>query len=268
MANKILQRNSGNDIADNGKQPKIGIIVPQKPRFVLAAPKNCEIDRLERQNGFFACGLNIYKLLLVCFAGCFLGVAVELVWCCITRGYLESRSGLVYGPFNMLYGAATVMLTVVLYPFRNRNFLWSFFVGGAAATAFEYFCSWFQETVFNSRSWDYSDAPLNINGRVCLLYSVYWAILSIWWIKDLYPRLCALFLKLPQRGTKVAAILLSVFLLFDCAVTFAANCRREERARGLPASNIVDRVMDDRFPDERLDKIFANCEQLGTKSRN
>ena len=67
----------------------------RQPHFRLKAPANSVIDLEETRTGHFASGLNLYKLLLVCFIGCFGGVVVELLWCMLTNGYLESRSGLV-----------------------------------------------------------------------------------------------------------------------------------------------------------------------------
>ena len=93
----------------------------KKRGLISAAPANGTIDLEEMAGDHFARGLGIYKLLLVCFLGSFAGVVVELGWCLIRNGYLESRSGLVYGPFNLLYGAGAVALTVCLYRFRNRG---------------------------------------------------------------------------------------------------------------------------------------------------
>ncbi|MGI6182130.1 MAG: hypothetical protein ACOYIE_08655, partial [Agathobaculum sp.] len=66
-------------------------------------PANGTIDLEERQPDYFAQGINAYKLLLVCFIGSFAGVVVESLWCLLRHGYIESRAGLVYGPFNLLY---------------------------------------------------------------------------------------------------------------------------------------------------------------------
>lgn len=158
-----------------------------KRRKWIATPANAVIDYEEESCNHFASGLNLYKLLLLCFAGSFIGVVIELLWCLATRGYLESRSGLVYGPFNLLYGGGAVLLSLSLYRFRNRGRWLSFLGGMAVGSALEYLCSWGQELVFGSRSWDYSDMPFNLNGRICLQYSIYWGILGVLWVKVLYP---------------------------------------------------------------------------------
>ena len=62
------------------------------------------IEREEKAARHFARGMNFYKLFWVFFIGCFLGVVVETLWCLATRFHYESRVGLVYGPFNLVYG--------------------------------------------------------------------------------------------------------------------------------------------------------------------
>ena len=97
--------------------------------YVPNPPANAAIDLAEAKQDHFAQGLNLYKILLICAAGSFAGVVVEMLWCILTNGYLESRAGLVYGPFNLLYGAGAVCLTLALYKYRNRGYQWSFLGG-------------------------------------------------------------------------------------------------------------------------------------------
>lgn len=189
-----------NDIRKQGKKHKL----------ISSAPANATIDYNESSSEHFAKGLNLYKLLLICFVGSFAGVVIEMLWCLITNGYIESRSGLVYGPFNLLYGVGAVALTVCLYTFRNRGAWISFLGGMIVGSVVEYICSWGQELIFGSRSWDYSHMPFNINGRICLLYSVFWGFLGVLWIKNIYPRMAKWILKIPNRIGKIATWLLEI----------------------------------------------------------
>lgn len=157
--------------------------------YVLNPPANAGIDLEERRTDHFAQGINIYKILLVCIVGSFAGVIIEMMWAYARYGIIESRRGLVYGPFNLLYGAGAVFLTLTLYKYRNKGRIWSFLGGFIVGSVLEYACSWGQEMLLGSRSWDYSNIPLNLNGRICFTYSVFWGILGIVWIKDLYPRM-------------------------------------------------------------------------------
>lgn len=222
----------------------------------LNPPSNTTVDL--REEGSFARGLNGYKLALVVIIGSFAGVVIELLWCLITNGYLESRAGLVWGPFNLLYGVGAAALTLCLYRYRNRGQWLSFLGGMIVGTVVEYGCSWLQETLLGSVSWDYSHLPFHINGRVCLLYSFFWGILGVLWIKDIYPRMAKALLRLPARPGKILTWALAIFLAVDAVVSGLAVARWSERREAVPPANAIERVLDAHFPDERLEKIYAN----------
>lgn len=223
-------------------------------------PANASIDLHEQENDFFARGMNTYKIALILFIGSFAGVMIELIWCLVRNGYIESRSGLVWGPFNALYGVGAAALSILLYRFRNRG-KWLSFIGGMIiGSVVEYLCSWWQEAMFGSRSWDYSDMPFNLNGRICLLYSVFWGFLGVMWIKDIYPRMAKWLLKIPNRSGKLITWAVTVFLLLNCLVSGLAVWRWSERINGIEASNAIEHILDERFPDQRMEAIYANME--------
>lgn len=226
----------------------------------LRPPTNGAIDLAEQERQHFARGLNLYKMLLVLILGSFAGVVVELIWCFVTNGYLESRAGLVYGPFNLLYGVGAAVLSAALYRFRNRGRWLSFLGGFVVGSAVEYGCSWLQEMVFGSTSWDYSHLPFNLNGRICLLYSIFWGLLGVLWIKDIYPRMSKWILRIPNRAGILLTWALTAFLIFDCIVSGIAVMRWSQRIEGVPASNAFETFVDARFPDERMERIYANMD--------
>lgn len=232
----------------------------RKRKLLPAAPANAVIDLAEDGTRHFARGLNLYKLLWICFIGSFAGVVVEMLWCLVKNGYVESRAGLVYGPFNLLYGAGAVALTLCLYKFRNRGGWLSFLGGMVVGSVIEYVCSWGQELVFGSRSWDYSHMPFNINGRICLLYSAFWGILGVLWIKDLYPRMAKWILKIPNKAGKVLTWLLTAFFVVNAAMSLISLYRWTQRLDGVAPSNGFWEVIDQRFPDERMERVYANME--------
>ena len=127
-------------------------------------------------------------------------------------------------------------------------------------SAVEYICSWGQELVLGSRSWDYSNMPFNLNGRICLLYSIFWGILGVLWIKNIYPRMAKWILKIPNRAGKIITWLLVAFMIANNVMTSLSLARWVERIQDKPASNGIENWLDDHFPDERMEKIFANME--------
>ena len=226
--------------------------------YVLNPPANAGIDLEERRTDHFAQGINMYKILLVCIVGSFAGVIIEMMWAYARYGVIESRRGLVYGPFNLLYGAGAVVLTLTLYKYRNKGRIWSFLGGFIVGSVLEYACSWGQEMLLGSRSWDYSNIPLNLNGRICFTYSVFWGILGIVWIKDLYPRMAKWILKIPSKAGRPLTWALTAFMIVNVIVSCVAVARWASRREGEPPAGPFWEFVDRRFPNERMERIFAN----------
>lgn len=235
-------------------------IKSKKKRFLKASPTNAMIDYAENKSNHFAKGNTFYKLFWVFFIGCFAGVVIETLWCIVTRGHYESRVGLIYGPFNLVYGFGALLLTYFLYPYRNRS-PWLSFVGGfLVGSVTEYACSLFQEFCFGSTSWDYSNIPFNLNGRICLLYSIFWGILGIIWIKVIYPKMAEWILKIPNHFGKILTFVLCAFMIFNSAMSAFVVYRWTERLDEKAPSNVMESWADRVYPDERLEKIYANLE--------
>lgn len=257
---KKVQRWSSNQADELKTRLNEGKKSESKRRFLRRAPANSVIDYEENKTRNFAAGINFYKIALICISGSFAGVVVELLWCLLRNGYIESRAGLVYGPFNPLYGVGAVALTLILYRYRNRSTAFSFFGGIIIGSAVEYLLSWGQETLFGSTSWDYSDIPFNLNGRICLLYSVFWGFLGVLWIKSIYPRVAKIILKIPNKAGKIITLALTVFMIFNAVMSLFSVWRWSQRVQNVPATTAADRFFDERFPDSRMEKIFANME--------
>lgn len=206
--------------------------------------------------------MSINKLVWIFLISCVIGYGVEEIWCFIKLGYFESRHSLIYGPLSVIYGMGAVVLTLALYKIRNAKwyivFLTSFLVG----TFTEYIASLGQEIVFGSVAWDYSNVPLNINGRVCLLYSLFWGVLGIFWIKVCYPFLCRIIKKCPQKLSTIIVRVFIVFFAFDCIISASAAIRMDQRDAGVPASNIVEEFLDEHYTDERMHEIYANSKDV------
>ena len=123
-------------------------------------------------------GVELYDVLWFFFIFCFMGVVLEMVFCLAKEGVLESRLGLLYLPLSPIYGCGGVVLSLFLLPYFGDPAL-MFVMGILVGTMLEYVASFVMEKAFHTVFWDYSDKPLNLHGRVCLQYSIYWGLLSI-----------------------------------------------------------------------------------------
>lgn len=205
---------------------------------------------------------TFYKYVYIFLICCVVGFAVETLWCLIKNGYIESRKSLVYGPLSVAYGMGGVLLTAVLSKFKSSSLWRVFLISFAVGTVAEYICSLGQEIVFGSVAWDYSHLPLNINGRVCLLYSLFWGILGIAWVKFIMPLTDKLISYVPMKLSGVLVWVFIAFFVFDAGLSAVAALRWNERKEGLEPSNRTEVFIDEHFPDERMKKIYANSRDV------
>lgn len=205
---------------------------------------------------------TFFQYVWIFIAGCYGGFLVETVWCLIKNGYIESRKSLVLGHLSVAYGMGAVLLTLLLVHFQHAKLWKIFLVAFISGTVTEYICSLGQEICFGTVAWDYSNLPLNINGRVCLLYSLFWGVLGVVWVKAVIPLLQKVFssVKLPHEKLLVSVFL--VFFVFDCVLSASAALRMNERAQGAPPSNRIEQFLDTHYPDDKMNEIYANSKPV------
>lgn len=207
----------------------------------------------------FAAGCSFYKIALLFFIGAFLGDIVETIFCRITAGVWMSRSSVVWGPFSIVWGFAIAGATALLYRYRNRSDRFLFAMGTVLGGGYEYFCSVISEIVFGQVFWDYSEIPFNLGGRINLLYCFFWGFAAVIWFKGFYPVVSGWIEKIPKKPGVIATWCLIVFMCCNMAVSAMALLRSNKRREGVPAENAVQEMLDERFDDERLAKVYPNA---------
>lgn len=222
--------------------------------------KERQLEAAKERAGVFAVGCSFYKLVCLFFLGAFLGDITETIFCLATTGKLMSRSSVVYGPFSIVWGLGCVLLTAILYQYRNRSDSYIFIFGTVLGGAYEYICSVFTDLVFGTVFWDYSDIPFNLGGRINLLYCFFWGIAAVIWLKILYPRLSALIEKIPKKAGVPITWLMILFMVFNMIMSGLALNRYTERHSNISsAENAVTRFLDKHFTDERMEHIYPNA---------
>lgn len=209
--------------------------------------------------------LDFYSATAVFAACCVAGYVVERGWCLLRKGRLESRKSLLYGPFSVAYGMGGLLLTAALLRFEGAPGEKIFLVAFVAGTVVEYLCSWGQELLFHSVAWDYSGLPLNIHGRVCLLYSLFWGVLGLAWVRFAFPLLYAAEAWLELQEVRRLIRAFAVFCAADAALSACAALRMGQRKKGIPARTAFGRMLDRRYPDERMRAVYANSRPAGRK---
>ena len=222
------------------------------------APEQLRTHARPAKKTAFAQGCGFYKLALLFFIGAFLGDVIETIFCFLTTGTLMSRSSVVYGPFSVVWGLGAVLLSALLYKYKDSREGVIFLVGTVLGGAYEYACSVFTELVFGSVFWDYSHLPFNLGGRINLLFCFFWGFAAVFWLKLAYPFLSRQIERLhPRTGVALTWILVA-FMLVNGVVSSLALARYSQRAAGVPAASSLAQLLDERFPDARMERIYPN----------
>lgn len=203
----------------------------------------------------FAEGISVKKVFWIFFFGSIFGTFWEMFYHFIQHGEIVSRSALIYGPFNPVYGFGAVMFTLLV---KIKNPVKNFFSGMALGGFCEYMCSLVQEKIFGTIAWDYSNQLLNFNGRTSLPIMIFWGLLALLFVKYIYPFLSQHIENIPIEIGNIVTISLALFMAFNCTISISACLRQKERASGIKASNGVAMFLDKHYPDERLNKIYVN----------
>ena len=228
-------------------------------RIHRAYPKTVQVEKPQRDKTVFAAGCCMQKRVWLFFIGCLLGDITETIFCRITAGVWMSRSSLVWGPFSIVWGFAIAAVTDLLYKYKDRSDRFLFLMGTALGGAYEYLCSVLSEIVFGTVFWDYSEIPFNLGGRINLLYCFFWGFAAVAWFKIFYPVISGWIEKLPICAGRILTWVIVVFMCCNMAVSTMALIRSNERSQGIPATQSWQQTMDERFPDERMEKIYPNA---------
>ena len=203
--------------------------------------------------------LTPYKIFWVFIIACVAGYFIEMLFELVHTGQFASRQGLLYGPFNQVYGIGAVLMALFLHRIPLKHVVWIFIVSALVGGGFEALASLRQQAVFGSVSWDYSAQPLSIlGGRTSLRYMVYWGLLGVVFMKILFPLLMRIVDWIPRKPGKILAMLLAVFFVFNVAISAASVYRWSERVAGIPAKNAVAVFLDKHYPDSRMQTVYPN----------
>lgn len=171
------------------------------------------------------CGISIWRILAYFVVYSVAGFIIETIFGLLTKGVLESRKSFLYGPFCSIYGLGAVLMILPLQKYKKNNYT-LFFAGFFIGSIIEYMVSLVGELIFHIKWWDYSDQMFNINGRICILFSLFWGLLAIYLMSDINPRIDKFIdfvkSKIPANYMKTVIIFSILFLSFDLGITVYA----------------------------------------------
>lgn len=214
----------------------------------------------------FAEGLCFRKLFFIFLIASVIGTIYEDLLIFV-RTFLETgvgvwmtHRGVIYGPFNVIYGFGAALMCWLLLrkPYKNwQIFLYSALMGGVV----EYLLSLGQELVLGTRSWDYSGLFLNLNGRTTVPIMLIWGVMGLVFIKVVYPWASNLIERIPPTIGENLYIILLIFMIFNMVVSWSALIRQNLRHYEIQPLTPLGEFYDRYYPDEFLRKYYTNMER-------
>lgn len=127
----------------------------------------------------------MYQTLFIFFTYAILGWCLEVAFHALVTGKFINR-GFLNGPWCPVYGFGASAVLACLLPLRGSVPL--LFLGSLLVTsALEWLTGFVLEQLFHQRWWDYSDEPFNLNGYICLRFSLAWGLACLLVVDFIHP---------------------------------------------------------------------------------
>ena len=248
------------DLKENEKKEEI-INIKENIKENVQENKNEELNQKKSEKSkkkFTIMGISIWRILAYFIIYSILGFVIETLYGMMTKGVLESRQSFLYGPFCGIYGLGAVIMIIFLHKYQtkyNALFIGGFIVGSIT----EYVVSLIGEMIFGVKWWDYSGMPLNLNGRICVFFSLFWGFLGMYLIASLNPKIDRLINWVKSKfktykSLKAFVSVVTIALLIDCIVTGFAL---EFFLVRMIVKNDIN-VANKELVQEQYDKIYGN----------
>jgi cardiolipin synthase A/B len=161
----------------------------------------------------------------------------------VNRGFLS-------GPIIPIYGCGALIIYLVFWNYRNYIIL-TFLGGICLATLLEFMTSLIMELLFHTRWWDYSEFRFNYKGRICLVVSIFWGLLTIVMLRVFQPGIHYLIERLPRRTGEIIGSVIIPLIIVDIISTVISSIKfdhilaklqslRQEMVEYLGSSKIFD----------------------------
>ncbi|MBE6062600.1 MAG: hypothetical protein E7207_03375 [Clostridium butyricum] len=164
----------------------------------------------------------IFFILFVIYS--FLGWVLETLHASIRDKKFVNR-GFLVGCFCPIYGFGGVITVWIfqwinIYIKNNTVFtIVSVLATIVIVTLLEYITGYILEKIFNCKWWDYSEDFGNINGYICLSYSLLWGVLAFVLIKVINPIIMNLVGMINVRARVWIAAVFFVYFIIDFVKT-------------------------------------------------
>ena len=119
--------------------------------------------------------VSYYFMLFIFYS--FIGWLIEVIGAAYNTKKFVDR-GFLIGPYCPIYGFSGLFIILTLERYINDPVV-LFIIIVVVASIIEYTTSYLMEKIFKARWWDYYHMTFNINGRICLEFSVLFGVLGL-----------------------------------------------------------------------------------------
>ena len=124
------------------------------------------------------------------------------------------NSGFLYGPLCPIYGIGALIMYLVLDRYK-KNIFFVFALGFIILSIWEYIVGFLLEKIFKTKYWDYSEKKFNIQGRVCLINSVFWGTLGVIFIYYIHPQISKIVEQIPIKVLYYTTYGTIIYIIID-----------------------------------------------------
>lgn len=235
-----------------GRRRRRAVLAKEQRRIIRDTRRYLRNEYLE------TCTPSMYQYIIIFLIASVLGLVLETVYTFVMFGVVESRVGLVWGPFSPLYGLGAVLLTVCLWQVRDRAWWQVFLISAALGGTLEQCAGWSMEHFADLQSWTYLGLPDHITQWIAWRFLLMWGIIGLIWCKLIMPELIYRIGEPTSRRQTVVVSLLTVFMVLDIVMTLACFWRAGQRHHGVPPQNPFEVYVDNHFDDEFMARTFEN----------
>jgi len=127
--------------------------------------------------------------------------------------------GFLTGPYLPIYGIGAVIITTIAYATISMPIIYKCIIYFLALSMLEYVSGVLLYILFGKRYWNYLDEPLNIQGFVCLPFSIIWGLLALAFEYVLLPMFIHFYTTIPETLVNTIAFSGLTIMIIDCLLT-------------------------------------------------
>lgn len=170
---------------------------------------------------------SVYYFILYFFVYGLLGWCTEVAFAAWKEHRFVNR-GFLNGPICPIYGIGVGVVVQFLTPYKD-SLLILYITSVILVTALEWATGFILEKVFHNKWWDYSNMPLNLNGYVCLLFSLIWGVACVIIVDFIHPLIHTALSYIPHVLGIIIIVVFGIAMFADLYVTASGILKMNKR---------------------------------------